>query len=86
MANEPLAGKRMTKVSERKTKSDWAAFIRQIEERYPDAEKITLVMDNLSTHKAGSLIRSLPSGKGQAHPGPLRIRLHAEARQLAQHG
>jgi transposase len=55
MANEPLAGKRMTKVSERKTKSDWAAFIRRLEGEYPHAEKIALVMDNLSTHKAGSL-------------------------------
>jgi hypothetical protein len=55
MANEPLAGKRMTQVRERKTKSDWATFIRQLEEEYTHAEKITLVMDNLSTHKAGSL-------------------------------
>ena len=55
MACEPLAGKRMTKVSERKTKCDWAVFIGQIEKRYPNADKITLVMDNLSTHKAGSL-------------------------------
>jgi len=55
MANEPLAGKRMTKVSERKTKSDWATFVRRLDERYAHAEKITLVMDNLSTHKAGSL-------------------------------
>ncbi len=55
MANEPLAGKRMTKVSERKTKSDWATFICRLEGQYAHAEKITLVMDNLSTHKAGSL-------------------------------
>jgi hypothetical protein len=55
MANEPLAEKRMTKVSERKTKSDWAILISQLEEQYPDAHKITLIMDNLSTHKASSL-------------------------------
>ena len=55
MATEPLAGKRLTKVSERKTKVDWAEFIWEIAERYQDAEKITLVMDNLNTHKAGSL-------------------------------
>ena len=55
MANEPLAGKRMVKITERKTKQDWACFIAEIEERYRDAEKITLVMDNLNTHKPGSL-------------------------------
>src|ERR1035437_5110263 len=43
MACEPLAGKRMTKVAERKTKTDWAQFLRDIAERYANAERITLV-------------------------------------------
>jgi hypothetical protein len=55
MACEPLIGKRITKVTERKTKSDWAQFIRDITNRYDKAAKITLVLDNLSTHKPGSL-------------------------------
>jgi hypothetical protein len=55
MANEPLAGTRLTKVSERRTKRDWAEFIRELASRYEDAKKITLVMDNLNTHKPGSL-------------------------------
>jgi len=55
MANEPLAGKRMAKVAEGKTKSDWARFIRELMEYYENARKITLVMDNLNTHKPGSL-------------------------------
>lgn len=59
MANEPLAGTRMTKVTERKTKSDWAEFIRELAIHYKNAEKITLVMDNLSTHKPGSLYEVL---------------------------
>jgi hypothetical protein len=58
MANEPLAGKRMVNVTERKTKRDWAFFIAEIAERYRAAEKITLVMDNLNTHKPGSLYES----------------------------
>jgi hypothetical protein len=45
----------MTRVTERKTKSDWAAFIRELTNRYENADKITLVLDNLSTHKPGSL-------------------------------
>lgn len=55
MANEPLAGKRLAKATERKTKIDWAEFIREIAEHYRDAKRITLVMDNLNTHKPGSL-------------------------------
>ncbi len=43
----------MVKVTARRTKQDWALFIMEIEQSYPDAEKITLVMDNLNTHKAG---------------------------------
>ena len=60
MANEPLAGKRMTKVTERKTKCDWAEFVRQLANRYKKADKITLVLDNLSTHKPGSLYEAFP--------------------------
>ena len=55
MANEPLNGKRFIEVTEQKTKKEWASFIRRIsDEWYPKAKKITLVMDNLNTHMAGS--------------------------------
>ena len=53
---EPLAGRRHVKISERRTKSDWAIFIGEmLNERYPDAEKVILVMDNLNTHSISSL-------------------------------
>ena len=55
MANEPLAGRRMLKVTERRTKRDWAQFIKEVAQHYQSAEKITLVMDNLNIHKPGSL-------------------------------
>lgn len=55
MACEPLAGKRIVKVTERKTKLDWACFIKDIAEKYQEAKLITLVMDNLGTHKPGAL-------------------------------
>jgi transposase len=66
MSNEPLAGKRFVKVTERKTKQDWAGFLEEIANQYPDAEKITLVMDNLETHKPGSLYESFPPKKAKA--------------------
>ena len=56
LASEPLKGKRFIEITQRKTKEDWAYFIRRIsEEWYPKASKIILVMDNLITHKAGAL-------------------------------
>lgn len=56
MANEPLKGRRMVEVTEFKTKKDWARFIKRIaDEMYPNAQKITLVMDNFKTHSASAL-------------------------------
>jgi DDE superfamily endonuclease len=56
MANEPLSGKRFVKITEQKTKKDWALFIKEIADvHYADAKKIKLVMDNLATHKAAAL-------------------------------
>ena len=51
MAFEPLAGKRLVEVTERKTSVDFARFLRALsDEHYAAAEKIVLVCDNLSTH------------------------------------
>ena len=55
LASEPLAGKRIVKTTERRTKRQWANFIEAIAKEYKNADKITLVMDNLNTHKPGSL-------------------------------
>ena len=56
MANEPLKGKRFVEIKEKKTKRDWAYFIRKIaDEYYKDAVKIKLVMDNLNTHSPSAL-------------------------------
>lgn len=55
MAVEPLAGKRRVRITERKTKPDWARFLEEIARGYEGAAKITLVMDNLNTHGPGSL-------------------------------
>ncbi len=54
MAVEPLAGKRFVGITERKAKTDWALFLEEISGRYDSAKKITLVMDNFSTHGPGA--------------------------------
>lgn len=56
LACEPMRGWRHIKVTERRTKVDWAHFIRElVDVHYPEAEKIVLVMDNLNTHRPSSL-------------------------------
>ncbi len=54
LASEPLAGERIVKVTEQKTKRDWATFINELADKYPLAEKIILVMDNFKTHCPGA--------------------------------
>jgi len=58
---EPLGGKRHVKITERRTRIDWAVFIKEmLDKRYPDAEKVVLVMDNLNTHSTSSLYEAFP--------------------------
>lgn len=66
IASEPLTGKRFVSVTERKTKVDWAYFMEEIASHYEDADRITLIMDNLNTHNAGSLYEAFPPAKARA--------------------
>jgi len=53
---EPLTGRRHVDITERRTRKDWATFVKgMLDERYPDALKVRLVMDNLNTHSTASL-------------------------------
>lgn len=61
MAIEPLSGRRFVKVAERKTKEDYAYFMQELQRRYPQAEKITLVQDNLNTHNPSSFYEVFPA-------------------------
>lgn len=61
MVSEPLKGRRHVKVTERRTKVDWAILIKEIADiHYKDAVKIRLVMDNLNTHKPSALYEAFP--------------------------
>lgn len=54
MAIEPLAGKRIVEVKERRTKKDYAPFMKKVEKAYRKAKKIIVVQDNLNTHNPSS--------------------------------
>lgn len=63
---EPLAGWRHVAVTEHRTKQDYAECLRYlVEERYPDAERIYLVQDNLNTHTAGALYETFPPAQAR---------------------
>jgi len=67
---EPLAGRRHVQITERRTREDWANYIKtMLDDRYPEAVMVRLVMDNLNTHGIASLYQTFEP---------------AEARRLAE--
>ena len=55
----PIEGKRRVDITDNRTAKDWAHQIRQlVDVDYPEAKKITLVMDNLNTHVGASLYKT----------------------------
>lgn len=61
LATEPLGKWRTTSVTDHRTAVDWAHFMKEaVIDRYPEAAKIVLVMDNLNTHKMASFYEAYP--------------------------
>lgn len=60
MICEPKRGVREALITERRTKIEFAQSMRHIVELYPDAEVVRVVLDNLNTHKVGSLYEAFP--------------------------
>jgi hypothetical protein len=54
MAIEPLTGRREAHVFDRRTRQEYALFMKELADRYPAAEKIRVVQDNLNTHSTAS--------------------------------
>ena len=54
-AIEPKTGRRLAQVYDRRCKREYALFLKELAARYPEAEKIRLVQDNLNTHNLSSL-------------------------------
>ena len=78
---EPLAGRRFVTATERRTKIDWADAVRDlVDPHYPQAERITLVMDNLNTHSLGSLYEAFAPAEAQ------RIARRLDIHHTPKHG
>ena len=78
---------RKVKVTDRRAAEDFALCMRELSDvHFPEAEK--------NPRRAGQSLHPLrerplpdfPRARGAAHPAPAGVPLHAQARQLAQHG
>src|ERR1700689_640819 len=77
---------RHVKVTDHRAACDFAHCMRDLADtHYPDADRIRVVMDNLSTHTAGALYETFPA-RSASHPSAPGVPLRAQARQLAEHG
>lgn len=78
---EPLTGQRHVRVTERRTRKDYAECLRElVDVYYPEAEKIRLVQDNLNTHDGASLYEAF------APPEARRILEKLEFHYTPKHG
>jgi DDE superfamily endonuclease len=66
IAFEPLKGQRVVEVTDQRFARDFADQMGKLAARYPQAVKIHLVMDNLSTHSPAALYRSMPPQEARA--------------------
>jgi hypothetical protein len=80
MVFEPLVGHRRAKATERRTAQDFAYILRELVDSHPEADAIVLVLDNLNTHKLGSLYETF------APPEARRIAAKLEIHYTPKHG
>jgi hypothetical protein len=78
---EPLVGWREVQLTERRTRIDWAAAMRELSDRhYPAAERITVVLDNLNTHGPASFYEAFAPDEAR------RLAERFECHYTPQHG
>ena len=78
---QPLAGWRHVAVTERRTMKDFAQQMKWlVDEAYPEAEKIRVVLDNLNTHRPASLYETFLPKEAR------RIRKRLEFHHTPKHG
>ena len=74
LAFEPLAGWRHVRITETRRRTDWAHFVESLlQDRYREAERVVLVMDQLNTHSPASLYQAFAPEKAQRWADRLEI-------------
>jgi hypothetical protein len=66
LATAPLLGWRCVAVTEHRTRTDWAAFMRMVADTvFPTAERIVVMEDNLNTHGPASFYEAYPPAEAR---------------------
>jgi hypothetical protein len=74
LVTEPLRGWRQVRVSQQRTRIDWAHCVKDlVDVHYPGAEQIVLVMDQLNTHAPASLYEAFPPAEAKRLTDRLEI-------------
>jgi DDE superfamily endonuclease len=74
LVTEPLRGWRQVRVSDQRTRIDWAHCIKDlVDVHYPAAERLVLVMDQLNTHSPASLYQAFPPSEAKRLADRLEI-------------
>lgn len=80
-AVEPLTGRCLVQVTERRTAVDMAHFLRRlVDEEYPNATAIVLVMDNLNTHGIACLYEAFEPAEAR------RLAMRFDIHHTPKHG
>ena len=78
---------RKVKVTERRTAEDFAICMRELSDaHFPEADRIRVVLDNLSTHSPGALYQAFPPCEARRVLRRLEFHYVPKARQLVEHG
>ena len=81
---EPLTGRRHVEVGERRTRRDWALWIQgMLRTRYPQAERVVLILDNINTHGIESLYEAFAPQEARTLAERLEIHYTPKHGQLA---
>ena len=74
LVSEPLRGWRQVRLSERRTRIDWAHCVKELADvSDPDAERLVLVMDQLNTHSPASLYEAFSPAEAKRLADRLEI-------------
>jgi hypothetical protein len=77
----PLLGRRHLKVTEQRTRKDWAEAMREVaDDHFPEAEIIVLVLDNLNTHTLASFYEAFEPAEAR------RLASRFETHYTPKHG
>ncbi len=61
-----MTGQRVAQVHPQRTKREFALFFQALADQFPQANKIRVVQDNLSTHDTGAFYENLPADQALA--------------------